>query len=99
MDDLLYVTTPFRADESYTSDNDQHSESEDWTDACDMAAAFLDLHSQWGYVMVELTSVKLPIGAHDANSRRPAMMLDRRGRSLPPLYIPPRHAHDKKMRV
>ena len=87
MKDLLYVTMPFRVDEGYTSDNDKQSESEDWTDACDTAAAFLDHHSQWGNIMAELTCVTLPIDAHDAYRRRLAMMLDRRGRSLPSLYI------------
>ena len=53
MADLLYVTTPFRVDEGYTSDNDQQSESEDWTDACDTSAALLNQHIQWGYVMAE----------------------------------------------
>ena len=34
-----HVTTPFRTDEGY---DDQQDKQEDWTDSCNIAAAFLD---------------------------------------------------------
>ncbi|KAI0221989.1 hypothetical protein LSAT2_026756 [Lamellibrachia satsuma] len=75
MEDLLYVTTPLRATQGTTTIKAKVKAKI----GQDMAATFLDHHSKWGYVMAELTSVKLPIGAHDAHCRRPATMLDRRG--------------------
>ena len=87
MDDLLYVTPPFRADayEGYCDDHQDH-----WTDACDTAAAFRDHRREWAYVMAELMTVQFPVREHDADSHRPATLLDRRGRWLTSIHAPPR---------
>ena len=47
MDDLMYVTRPFREDGGYVSGNEHESRcAEDWTDECDITGAFLDHHVQ-----------------------------------------------------
>ena len=72
----------------YASDDET---IEDWTDECNIAAAFLDHHKEWQRVKAELTCFVLPVpGAH---RRRLTALLDRRGRSLPPLTIPTRASH------
>ena len=81
MNELVYATTPFRNDEGYCDD-----QQEDWTDSCNIVAAFLDHRREWSRVMAELTCIRLPVCAYDAHLHRLAAWIDRRGRSLPELY-------------
>ncbi|KAI0222901.1 hypothetical protein LSAT2_025844, partial [Lamellibrachia satsuma] len=85
MDELLYVTTPYRTDDD--DDGYESNPTEDWTEECNATSAFLDYHCLWEHVMTELVSMTPPIPAHNTNSRRPTTLLDRHGRSLPPLVL------------
>ena len=80
----------------YASD-DEKVVDEDWSDECDTACAFLDHHTGWQRVMAELTCVVLSVPEYsDSDRRRSTTLLDRRGRSFSPIYVPPRDCDVKK---
>ena len=87
MSELVSITP--HADDATADDGyDSPPPSEDWNDECDEAASFLDHRRQWLSVMDELVHIQpFMEAAHQANTRRPTTLLDRRGGSLPPLPL------------
>ena len=66
-------------------DDDDHGcyvDEENWNAECDEYAAYIDHRLMWAAVMVEMVKKA-------AKARRPRVLLDRRGRSLPPLMLAP----------
>ena len=80
MEELLY-STPCVDDDDDDS-YDSPLPTEDWNSECDENAAYIDHRLMWAAVMTEMLKKV-------AKARRPRVLLDRRGRSLPSLVLAP----------
>ena len=79
MAELVY-TTPC-VDGGDDNDDDGCYVEENWNYECDDNAAYIDHRWMWAAVMAEMVEA--------TKARRPRVLLDRRGRSLPPLVLAP----------
>ncbi|KAI0218228.1 hypothetical protein LSAT2_030075, partial [Lamellibrachia satsuma] len=77
VEDVRYVTKPFRVDDD---DDDGYTyDVENWNSECDVTATRLQHCQAWQRVMADVRC-----------RRQPVMLIDRRGRHLARIYIPPR---------
>ena len=67
MEEMRYVTTPFRVDDD-DDDNGYASDVENWNDECDITAAWLQHLQAWRSVLADVRCHRLPVTACDVTT-------------------------------
>ena len=87
-------TFAYRRVDTDNNNNNLHEDRESWNEECDIAAAFLDHRRSWKTFNKQLRDVTPLIHATDVvtstpitHPKRPPKLIDRRGKSLPPLPL------------
>ena len=76
MEDVRYVTTPFRVDDDDNDGGYVSDVEKNWNSECDVTAAWLQHRQAWQRVMMDVPY-----------RRRPVTVINRRGRYLVRIYV------------